>query len=81
MYPFATYNLFFMDKRLEYRHLLHTIQRVDRKCDKILGILSIMRDESKDALLESIKDSARDMYQSSLDERKRVGKLVFLRHD
>ena len=59
--------------------LLH---KIDAKCDRILRTLNEMRDEEDDSVLKSIKESARDMYLCSVEERRRVGKFFHvLRHD
>ena len=77
----ATYNLFFMEDK-SLRHIQRTIQRVDAKCDRILGMIEVMLGSRKDSLLESIKESARDMYACSIEECRRIGKhLDILRHD
>lgn len=55
-----------------YRYLVKSIRTVDFKCNKILRVLEVMRSESKDTMLDSIKDSARDMFLSSLKERRRI---------
>jgi len=68
-----------MAKRHRYSSLLHTI---DSKCDRILRKLDIMRDEESDSTLKSIKESARDIYLCSIEERRRVGKFFsVLKHD
>ena len=65
-----------------YHRLLRATKCIEVKCDRILSILDVMRSEGKDSLLESIKESARDMYQCSLEERRRTGKFFnLLRHD
>ena len=55
-----------------YRYLVKSIRNVDFKCNKILRVLEVMRSESKDTMLDSIKESARDMFLSSLKERRRI---------
>ena len=71
-----------MTKRHRYRHLLRSIRTVDFKCDRILSILDVMRSEGKDSMLDSIKESARDMYLCSLEERRRTGRFFSItKHD
>lgn len=55
-----------------YRYLVKSIRNVDFKCNKILRVLEVMRSESKDTMLDSIKESARDMFLSSLNEHRRI---------
>ena len=70
-----------MNKR-RYNTLLRMMQAVNAKCDRMLGILNRMRGEEKDTLFDSIRESARDIYQSSLEERRRTGRFFSLhRHD
>jgi len=58
------------------------LRRINAKCDRILGLLNVMRSEEKDTMLDSIRDSARDMYLSSLEERRRsCGRFSIMRHD
>ena len=60
----------------------HTLQEIGCKCDRILGILEEMRCERENSMLNSIRESARDMYQSSLEERRRTGRTInVVRHD
>ena len=71
-----------MTNKHKYRYLLRSIKTVDFKCDRILGILDVMRGENKDSMIESIKESARDMYLCSLEERRRTGKFLSVsKHD
>lgn len=71
-----------MGKRHIHSKLLRTLQAVDVKCDMILGILDVMRGEKQDSILESLRESARDIYQCSLEERRRTGRLFsVMRHD
>jgi hypothetical protein len=68
--------------RHRYNTLLRMIQAVNAKCDRILRLLNKMRGEEKDNLFDSIRESARDIYQSSLEERRRTGKFFSVhRHD
>ena len=65
-----------------YRHILRAIGTIDFKCDRILRILEAMRSDTTDPILESMKESARDIYESSLAERRRAGRLFDIRkHD
>lgn len=75
--------LFFMVKRHRYyRHILRAISTIDSKCDRMLCILEAMRSDTTDSILESMRESARDIYESSLAERRRVGRLFDIqRHD
>lgn len=73
MYPIATYNLFFMDKNNENRNLLHTLQKVDKKCDRILSRLDQIIERGEDDLISSIRDTAKNLYDTSADERSRLG--------
>ena len=59
-----------------YRQVLMTIKSVDSKCDKVLEILNAMLGHEEDSLIESMRDAARNMYQHSLEERKRVGGTI-----
>ena len=71
-----------MSKRHRQRHLLKSIRTIDFKCDRILGILDVMRGENEDSMLESIKESAREMYLCSLEERRRTGNILSVsKHD
>ena len=70
-----------MNRHRYYRRLLRAIETVDGKCDKVLGILNTMLVKEEESLIESIKESAMDMYQSSLEERRRAGNLNIVRHD
>lgn len=71
-----------MSSKHRYRHLLHSIKAVDVKCDRILSKLDVMHSDNTDSMLESIKESARDMYLCSLEERRRTDKfLSVVRHD
>lgn len=71
-----------MSSKYRYRHLLHSIKSVDVKCDRILSILDVMRSDTEDSMLESIKESAREMYQCSLEERRRAGNMFSIsKHD
>ena len=66
----------------KYRYLLRSIKIVDIKCDRILSKLDVMHSDSNDSMLESIRESARDMYLCSLEERRRTGKFLgVLKHD
>lgn len=61
---------------------MRAIQKVDAKCERILGTLDVLLGRRKDSLLESMKESARDMYLCSLEERRRTGRHIdVLRHD
>lgn len=75
--------LFFMnDRHRYYRRILRAIKTVDTKCDKTLGMLNTMLGKEEDSLIESLRKSARDMYQSSLEERRRTGGFFNVhRHD
>ena len=53
--------------------LLERIEAVEAKCDRIIGMLEDMRSETEDSMLNSIKESARDLYLCSVEERRRVG--------
>ena len=65
-----------------YRQVLMAIRSVDSKCDKVLEILSAILGHEEDCLIESMRDAARNMYQHSLEERKRVGGTIrVLKHD
>lgn len=71
-----------MRKRNRYRNLLHSIKTLDFKCDRILSILDVMRSDTEDSMLESIKESAREMYLCSLEERRRAGNMFSIsKHD
>lgn len=71
-----------MSRRQGYRHLLESIRTVDFKCDRILCMLDVMRGDSKDSMLEKIRESAREMYLCSLEERRRAGRLIGVsKHD
>lgn len=71
-----------MSRKKRYHYLLKSVRNVDFKCDRILGILAVMRRENQGTMLESIKESARDMYLCSLEERRRTGKFIGIpRHD
>lgn len=64
------------------RYLLRTVKAIDVKCDRILSILNVMHGDSQDSMLESIKESARDIYLCSLEERRRTGGFIsILKHD
>lgn len=59
--------------------LLH---KIDAKCDRILRTLDVMRGKNEDSMLESIKESAREMYLCSLEERRRTGNILSIsKHD
>lgn len=59
---------------MRHRHgLLERIEAVEAKCDRIIGMLEDMRSETEDSMLNSIKESARDLYLCSVEERRRVG--------
>lgn len=69
-----------MSSKYRYRHLLHSIKSVDIKCDRILSKLE--QSDSKDSLFDSIKESAREMYLCSLEERRRAGNIISIsKHD
>ena len=71
-----------MSSKHRYRHLLHSIKAVDVKCDRILSKLDVMHSDENDSVLESIKESAREMYLCSLEERRRAGNILTIsRHD
>ena len=71
-----------MSSKHRYRHLLHSIQTIDIKCDRILSRLDVMRSDTEDSMLESIKESAREMYLCSLEERRRAGNIFSIsKHD
>ena len=84
MYPkIRTTSFFDMAKRNSYcRHILCALRSIDDKCEKIICILEAMRGVATDSMLESIRESARDIYESSIAERRRVGRLFdILKHD
>ena len=61
---------------------MHSIQAIDIKCDRILSRLDVMRSDTEDSMLESIKESAREMYLCSLEERRRAGNILSIsKHD
>jgi len=65
-----------------YRRILHAVRGVDAKCDRMLGILDKMLSGKDDSLLESIKESAMELYKSSLEERRRLGRNIgIVKHD
>ncbi len=71
-----------MSSKYRYRHLLHSIKSLDVKCDRILSRLDDMRSDIEDSMLESIKESAREMYLCSLEERRRAGNMFSIsKHD
>lgn len=71
-----------MSSKHRYRNLLHSIQAIDIKCDRILSRLDVMRSDTEDSMLESIKESAREMYLCSLEERRRTGNILSIsKHD
>lgn len=71
-----------MSSKYRYRHLLHSIKSLDVKCDRILSRLDDMRSDTEDSMLESIKESAREMYLCSLEERRRAGNMFSIsKHD
>lgn len=71
-----------MSSKHRYHHLLHSIQTIDIKCDRILSRLDVMRSDTEDSMLESIKESAREMYLCSLEERRRAGNIFSIsKHD
>lgn len=73
---------FIMSKRHRQSCLLKSIKTIDFKCDRILGILDVMRGKDEDSMLESIKESAREMYLCSLEERRRTGNILSIsKHD
>jgi hypothetical protein len=53
--------------------LLERIEAVEAKCDRIIGMLEDMRSETEDSMLNCLKESARDLYLCSVEERRRVG--------
>ncbi len=84
MYPkIRTTSFFDMVKRNKYyRQILSALRSIDDKCEKIICILEAMRGMATDSMLESIRESARDIYESSIAERRRVGRLFdTLKHD
>ena len=71
-----------MSSKYRYRNLLHSIKAVDVKCDRILSRLDVMRSDDKDSMLDSIRESAREIYLCSLEERRRAGNIISLsKHD
>ena len=61
---------------------MRSIQNVDVKCDKILGMLNVISSDSERSLIGSLKASARDMYLCSIEERRRSGKVFdIMKHD
>lgn len=72
-----------MVRRNKYcRQILSALRSIDDKCEKIICVLEAMRGMATDSMLESIRESARDIYESSIAERRRVGRLFdTLKHD
>lgn len=71
-----------MSEKNGYRTLLHAVRTIDFKCDRILGMLDVMRSEREDAVIDSIRESARDIYRCSVEERRRTGNfLEITRHE
>lgn len=82
VYPKRHTTPFFMSKRTRYRYLLRTIRTIDVKCDRILNTLNVIHGDCADSMLDCIKESARDMYMSSLEERRRTERAIDIRrHD
>lgn len=70
MYPLRTYNLFFM---AQIDNVLQKLETIDAKCDGILVLLNKVLCSENDQLLERLRQSADDMYRSSIIERERNG--------
>lgn len=71
-----------MDRNRNYRRILNAVRGVDAKCNRVLCILDTMLSRKEDSLLESIRESARELYQSSLEERRRTGRNIdIVKHD
>ena len=62
--------------------MLRAVRSVDAKCERILGMLRAMRGEEEDSLINGLRESAKDLYLSSLEERKRLGRFFSVtKHD